>query len=297
MKKTKWLVPILAVLVLIAVAIYAYLNYGVSADAIFNQSNDLTCISKVIPNKVLFNLGDNNYIGNKSVSLNTTEKASPEGIFLRKENSIYFTNGLRYAALPKDLGPNYVTIKVGDIYYAADVKTATDISKLKISPTQTLWAYKGSVYILDTSERKGSSGYLYQWNGITRLCNSAYSYEYDVARSAYQILSDVAIKYNYYITVVDAATNTALTPSPSTVNKKTYQVSLNQTVNLKENWEPSIPGGSAHLEYISGKDNIEQLATTSYKMVKYGTTTLKITYTLPNGSEVSDEVTFEAAKG
>ena len=193
MKKSKWLIFLLVILLLVAGVAYAVMKGKTSADALFSKSNDLTCTSKEVTGKVLFNLGttDNLYLGTKSVRLNTSEKAHPEGIFLRKGNAIYFTNGLRYSSLPEIMSSDKITFKIGDIYYIADLNTATDISNIKLTPSQILVAYKEYAYIVDLSTISVvSPGYLYQKNGLTRICASANSYEIDVARKAYSVLTD-----------------------------------------------------------------------------------------------------------
>lgn len=300
MKNSKWLVVGLFILLIIAAGVYYIFAGGkTSADALFNKSKDLTCVSKEVSNKVLFRSGNNLVLGSKLKALNATETPSPYGIFIKKSDQIYFTNGLMYSQKPDLPVSEYTTLRIGDIYYAAKHSAVTNISDLKITPNQSLYAYRESLYVVNSSEVSSKiqgTGYLYQKNGVTRMCASDFSYEFDVAEEGYFILTDGSIKYNYNITVLDS-TGKELVPVVSSVSKKTYALNLNQTITIKENWTPSNPGGSAKLEYLSGKDNVKQLSTTSYRMIKYGITTLRITYTLPDGSEVSDEVTFDIAKG
>lgn len=297
--KKAW-IWIALILVLVAAGIYAYLNYGVSADSMFNKSNDLTCISKEIPNKVLFNPGgsDNNYIGTKSVKLNTSEKASPEGIFLKKGNTVYFTNGLRYSALPEVLSSNVVTFKIGDIYYIADINTATDISAVTLTGGQVLLAYKEYAYTVDlSSPSKESAGYLYQKNGITRICSSANSYEFDVARKGYQILGEGVTKYTYDIKVHDLKTKTEILPFASSVDKETYDVALNQEFYFVDSWTPSDPGGTAKITILKGSEYLRRSSGNTFAMVKNGVAVIQKEYTLPDGSKIFDTVTIMVGKG
>ena len=129
------------------------------------------------------------------------------------------------------------------------------------------------------------------------MCASANSYEFDVARNGYAILGNSVTKYTYDIKVVDAKTNVEIKPFSTSFDKETYDVNLNQQVNFINVWSPSDPGGSAQLTILKVAEFMQQLASTSFMMVKPGYTTFQIEYTLPDGSIINDTVTLAVGKG
>ncbi|PIU24248.1 hypothetical protein COT12_02075 [Candidatus Berkelbacteria bacterium CG08_land_8_20_14_0_20_39_8] len=97
------------------------------------------------------------------------------GIFIRKDIKVYYTDGNHYASKPVDK-KGFITLESGNIYYQADINSAIDISNVGGYQTVPLYAYNYKLYVADKNSAKllGSNphGVVYHSHGRNEICLS-----------------------------------------------------------------------------------------------------------------------------